>query len=45
MNHSPASTRKPFSGQPGGGTEIATEDPIDIRGVPFQLFEIPEAGP
>lgn len=30
---------EPYYGQPGGGTEITTEFPIDIRGLIFRSFE------
>lgn len=33
------STVEPYYGQPGGGTEITTEHPIDVTDLPFILFE------
>ena len=27
-----------WGGEPGGGTEITTRSPIDVGGLPFQLF-------
>lgn len=30
---------QPWDGQPGGGTEITTGFPIDVGGLPFNLFE------
>jgi len=45
VDPSAPSTVEPFYDQPGGGTEITTESPIDVGGLPFQLFEIPGAEP
>jgi hypothetical protein len=41
LEPSPPSIVEPYYDQPGGGTEITTGQPIDVRGIPFIPFEEP----
>lgn len=38
LEPSPPSIVEPYYGQPGGGTEITTENPIDVSDLAFILF-------
>lgn len=38
LDPSSPSIVEPYYGQPGGGTEITTESPIDVSDLPFILF-------